>query len=209
MVGGVLCALGAGMMWGLVFIAPLLLHDYPGIVLSFGRFIAFGLIAIVPAWLQRRRLARLTRADWRVALKLTCIGNLLYYAALASAIQYAGAPVPTILIGTLPVTIALYSNWTYRKEADAIAWGKLAPSLLAIFAGLIFVNMGELAQVGQVERSTTQYVLGTALALAAVAMWTWYPVVNARHLREHPHVDPAAWVTAQGLATLPTAPKMA
>jgi drug/metabolite transporter (DMT)-like permease len=36
-------------------------------------------------------------------------------------------------------------------------------------------------------------------------MWTWYPVVNARHLREHPHVDPAAWVTAQGLATLPLA----
>jgi drug/metabolite transporter (DMT)-like permease len=205
MVGGVLCALGAGLMWGLVFIAPLLLHDYPGMVLSFGRFIAFGVIALVPAWLQRRRVARLTRADWLVALKLTAIGNLLYYAALASAIQYAGAPLPTMLIGTLPVTIALYSNWIYRKEADAVAWSRLAPSLVAIFAGLMLVNTGEMSQLGHVERSTTQYVLGTVLALAAVAMWTWYPVVNARHMREHPHVDPAAWVTAQGLATLPLA----
>ena len=56
---GVLCALGAGLVWGIVFIAPLLLYDYPGIVLSFGRYLAFGLIAIVPALFDRKRVATL------------------------------------------------------------------------------------------------------------------------------------------------------
>jgi drug/metabolite transporter (DMT)-like permease len=202
---GVLLALGAGMMWGIVFIAPMLLGDYPGVVLSFGRYIAFGVIALVPAWVQRRRVAALTRADWLRALQLSAVGNLLYYAMLASAIQLAGAPLPTMLIGTLPVTIALYSNWLARKGPDAVAWRKLAPSLAVIVAGLVLLNAGELAQLGQVERSAADYALGGLLALGALLAWTWYPVMNARHLHEHPHIDAASWVTAQGLATLPLA----
>src|SRR5438309_11010267 len=109
---GVLCALGAGLVWGIVFIAPLLLYDYPGIVLSFGRYLAFGLIAIVPALFDRKRVATLTRADWRAALKLSLVGNLLYYAALATAIQLADAPLPTMIIRTLPVVMSVRCNWS-------------------------------------------------------------------------------------------------
>ena len=43
---GVGCALAAGLLWGLVFIAPVLLPDYPAVVLSVGRYLAFGLIAL-------------------------------------------------------------------------------------------------------------------------------------------------------------------
>ena len=42
---GVLHALGAGLIWGSVFVVPLLLPEYPGSVLAFGRYLAFGLIA--------------------------------------------------------------------------------------------------------------------------------------------------------------------
>ncbi|MES2130033.1 MAG: DMT family transporter [Pseudomonadota bacterium] len=205
MFAGIMCALGAGLMWGLVFIAPLLLDDYPGMVLSFGRYIAFGLVALVPAWVQRRRVATLTRNDWMVALKLSAVGNLFYYAMLASAIQLAGAPLPTMLVGTLPVAIAIYSNWVERKSGRAIAWRHLAAPLVVIFAGLMLVNAGELNHLGEVQRSASDYALGCVLALCGVAAWTWYPVVNAQHLRDHPHIDPACWVTAQGLATLPLA----
>ena len=61
---GTLCALAAGLMWGLVFISPLLLPDYPPALLSFGRYVAFGLIALPLAWADRARLAQLARADW-------------------------------------------------------------------------------------------------------------------------------------------------
>jgi drug/metabolite transporter (DMT)-like permease len=39
------------------------------------------------------------------------VGNIVYYLFLASAIRHAGGPVPTMIIGTLPVVIALVSNW--------------------------------------------------------------------------------------------------
>jgi lipid-A-disaccharide synthase-like uncharacterized protein len=42
---GSLFALAAGLMWGLVFIGPLLLPEYPAALQSFGRYLAFGLIA--------------------------------------------------------------------------------------------------------------------------------------------------------------------
>ena len=103
---GVACALGAGLLWGLVFIAPLLLHDYPAMVLSVGRYIAFGLLALPLGWLDRKAISRLTRSDWIDAAKLSLVGNLIYYAFLAAAIQTAGAPLPTMIIGTLPVVIA-------------------------------------------------------------------------------------------------------
>ena len=76
---GTLFALAAGLMWGLVFVAPLLLPEYPAVLLSFGRYLAFGLIALPLAWISRRRLALLTRPDWIEALKLAAIGNLVYY----------------------------------------------------------------------------------------------------------------------------------
>lgn len=63
LITGTAFALAAGLTWGLVFIAPLLLAEYPPALLSFARYLAFGLIALPLAALDRRRLAQLTRAD--------------------------------------------------------------------------------------------------------------------------------------------------
>ncbi|MBW8810765.1 MAG: EamA family transporter, partial [Lysobacter sp.] len=107
MLTGTLYALLAGLIWGLVFIGPLLLPEYPAALQSVGRYLAFGLIALPLAWLDRGALRQLSRADWIEALKLSAVGNLLYYLCLASAIQRAGGPLPTMIIGTLPVVIAI------------------------------------------------------------------------------------------------------
>jgi drug/metabolite transporter (DMT)-like permease len=89
---GVGCALAAGLAWGLVFVAPAMLPEYPPAILSSGRCVAFGLIALALAWPARRHLAALTRGDWIEAARLSLVGNLLYYALLAAAIQAAGVP---------------------------------------------------------------------------------------------------------------------
>jgi len=201
---GFSCALGAGLLWGLVFVAPLMLADYPGLVLSFARYIAFGLIALVPAFLDRRRIAALRRADWIMAVKLALVGNLLYYATLASAIQLAGAPLPTMMIGTLPVVIAICSNLAPGHPSDSVAWRRLAPSLAIIFTGLMLVNASELRML-DAHRPLSRYALGCASALLALAAWTWYPIMNARHMKANPHIRSSTWATAQGLATLPLA----
>ena len=203
---GVAFALAAGLMWGLVFVGPLLLPEYPAALQSFGRYLAFGLIALPLGWLDRREIARLTRNDWIEALKLAAIGNLLYYLCLASAIQRAGGPLPTMIIGTLPVVIAITANLRDHRRDGTLPWARLLPSLLLIAAGIGLVNHDEIAVLaGQSADERARYFLGAAFAVGALACWTWYPLRNADWLRDHPGRNPRAWATAQGLATLPLA----
>ncbi len=46
LLAGVGYALAAGLMWGLVFVAPVMLERYPAALLSVARYLAFGLIAL-------------------------------------------------------------------------------------------------------------------------------------------------------------------
>jgi drug/metabolite transporter (DMT)-like permease len=203
---GALFALAAGLLWGLVFVAPTLLAAYPPLLLSFARYLAFGLIALALAAFDCDRLARLTRADWREALKLSIVGNLLYYLCLAAAIQRAGGPLPTMIIGTLPVVIAIASNLRDARRDGRLPWARLAPSLAVIGAGIVCVNQSELAQLrADANADAARYASGVLLAIGAVACWTWYPMRNADWLRAHPGGWARSWATAQGLATLPLA----
>jgi drug/metabolite transporter (DMT)-like permease len=203
---GTLYACAAGLMWGLVFVAPLLLPQYSPVLLSMGRYLAFGLIALPLAWFDRTRLRELRRADWLEALKLSAVGNLLYYLCLSAAIQHAGGPLPTMIIGTLPVAIALVSNQRDAQRDGRLPWPRLAPSLLLIALGIGCVNRTEWQQLslaGTVD--VGRYATGALLAVGAVACWTWYPIRNADWLRHHAHRSPSTWATAQGLATGPLA----
>ncbi len=116
MISGVLYALLAGLMWGLIFVGPLIVPEYPAMLQSMGRYLALGLIALPIAWLGRVRLRQLARRDWLTALMLTMMGNLIYYFCLASAIQRTGAPVSTMIIGTLPVVIPVFANLLYSQR---------------------------------------------------------------------------------------------
>ena len=208
MLAGVLFALTAGLMWGLVFVAPLMLPDYPPALLTTGRYLAFGLIALPLALMDRRHLRELSAADWWAAVRLSAVGNFLYYLTLAAAIQRAGAPLPTMLIGTLPVVIAICANHRNRVRDGQLPWGRLMPGLALIAAGLLLVNRSELTALqatGAGPEALRRYVEGGLLAVIAVACWTWYPIRNADWLREHGDRSPRAWATAQGLVTLPMA----
>ena len=207
MLTGTIFALAAGLVWGLVFVAPLMLPQYPATVLSVGRYLAFGLIALPLAWLDRKQLALLTKSDWMEALKLSAVGNLLYYLCLAAAIQRAGAPLPTMVIGTLPVVIALVSMRRNQGVAvQPVSWRRLLPSLGLITLGIGLVNGVEIQHLlSENQWDTGRYATGALLALAAVACWTWYPLRNADWLRAHAERSPRTWATAQGVATLPLA----
>jgi drug/metabolite transporter (DMT)-like permease len=141
------------------------------------------------------------------------VGNLLYYLFLAASIQRAGGALPTMIIGTLPVVIAVVSNLRgggHGPGARRLAWRRLLPSLALIATGLALVNHAELAALALTAEASdpaarTRYAVGAALALGAVVCWTWYPIRNADWLRRHPERSPRAWATAQGVATLPLA----
>ena len=202
MISGVLYALLAGLMWGLIFVGPLIVPEYPAVLQSMGRSLARGLIALPIAWLGRVRLRQLGRKDWVTALTLTMMGNLIYYVCLASAIQRTGAPVSTMIIGTLPVVIPVFANLLYSQRDGKLSWWRLSPALVLIGIGLLCVNISELNQ-GLPDFSGWRYGSGIALALISVVCWAWYALRNARWLRENPDKHPMMWATAQALVTLP------
>ena len=202
MISGVLYALLAGLMWGLIFVGPLIVPEYPAVLQSMGRYLALGLIALPLAWLGRVRLRQLSAKDWLTALALTMMGNLIYYVCLASAIQRTGAPVSTMIIGTLPVVIPVFANLLYSHRDGRLSWLRLAPALVLIGIGLLCVNIAELNQ-NLPDFSGWRYGSGIALALVSVVCWAWYALRNARWLRENPDKHPMMWATAQALVTLP------
>ncbi|WP_424860101.1 DMT family transporter [Tepidimonas sp. HKU77] len=203
---GVLWALAAGALWGLVFVAPLMLPEYPAALLSVGRYLAFGLLCVPLAWFDRAELRALSRADWWQALQLAFVGNLLYYLLLAGSIQRTGGPLSTVIIGTLPVVITIVANRRDAARDGRLPWRRLWPALALIAVGIALVNHTELqAVVADPARDVAVYGLGALLAVGAVACWTWYPLHNADWLRAHPGRSARAWSTAQGLATLPLA----
>ena len=202
MISGVLYALLAGLMWGLIFVGPLIVPECPAVLQSMGRYLALGLIALPIAWLGRARLRQLVRKDWVTALTLTMMGNLIYYVCLASAIQRTGAPVSTMIIGTLPVVIPVFANLLYSQRDGKLSWWRLSPALVLIGIGLLCVNISELNQ-GLPDFSCWRYGSGIALALVSVVCWAWYALRNARWLRENPDKHPMMWATAQALVTLP------
>lgn len=203
MISGVLYALLAGLMWGLIFVGPLLVPEYPAVLQSMGRYLALGLFALPLAWMGRARLRQLSRGDWATALGLTMMGNLIYYVCLASAIQRTGAPVSTMIIGTLPVVIPVFANLLYSHRDGKLAWSKMLPALVCIAIGLAFVNIAELRHARVDEFDGWRYGSGILLASISVVCWAWYALRNARWLRENPDKHPMMWATAQALVTLP------
>jgi drug/metabolite transporter (DMT)-like permease len=110
-----------------------------------------------------------------------------------------------MIIGTLPVVIAVCANHRNRVRDGQLPWLKLLPSLALIATGLALVNRDELLHLRASAGDLRRYAEGALLAVAALACWTWYPIRNADWLRAHADRSPRAWATAQGLVTGPIA----
>ncbi|MFM7255240.1 MAG: DMT family transporter [Betaproteobacteria bacterium] len=203
---GVSCGVLAGMLWGLVFVAPLALPDYGPLALALGRYLAFGVVAAAIALWQVDRLRRLDRADWVEALRLAAVGNLLYYLLLAAAIQRSGGPLATLIIATLPLVIPLAAAIARVDGNPGQSLRGMGLPMLAIVAGLLLVYRQEweklpASMASEDPRNRTALAQGALLGLGALACWTWYPIRNALWLQRRRHLTAQAWATAQGLAT--------
>lgn len=197
---GVLCGVSANLAWGLAFLMPVLLPDSDAVALALGRYLVFGLVSLSVVIFTRGAWMRgLGRQVWLTALAFAFAGHLGYYFFLVQGIRNAGAPITTVIIGTLPVTVALTGNWV-RKE---FPFSRLLVPLGFITVGLVLVNLIEVDWGTALSgHSGTTWVIGIASALAALGLWTWYAVANANFLRRHPEISSSAWSTLMGVGTL-------
>jgi drug/metabolite transporter (DMT)-like permease len=193
---GIACSMGAGALWGLIFLTPGLAGNFSPLELTAGRYFCYGLIAaalLAPRW--RWLVSGVTGQQWRSLAWLAFAGNTLYYILLASAVRAAGIAVTALVIGFLPVTVTVIGS----RDQGAVPLRKLAPSLLLCTAGAVCIGWQALA--GPAAGQSGRPWLGLACAVGALASWTAYAVGNARCLRQLQTVSAHDWSLLTGIVT--------
>lgn len=195
-VAGVACGMGAGALWGLVFLAPELVRDFSPLQLTAGRYLLYGLISaalIAPGW--RALAARLGRREWLALAWLALLGNTLYYILLSSAVQLGGIAMTSLVIGFLPVAVTLIGS----RERGAVPLRRLAPSLLLGAGGVLCIGWQALA--APASGAVATQALGLLCAVGALASWTSFAVGNARWLGRLHHISAQEWNLLSGIVT--------
>lgn len=195
---GIGAAIAACLFWGLTFVAPLLLPGFAPAEIAIGRFVAYGAFSALLMGLGRAAAWRGPARLWLVALGLTLAANVGYYLLLIFAIRLSGSALPTLIIGVLPVSVAVAANLRQRE----LAWPQLFVSCALILGGIALVHLAGI-EWRQQASDAFGYGLGVALAVGALALWTWFAVANAAFLRRHPEIAPGAWSSRMGVMTLP------
>ncbi|WP_322783076.1 MULTISPECIES: DMT family transporter [Gluconobacter] len=191
---GTLCGVGAGALWGLVFLAPELARDFTPLQLAIGRFLAYGIIAffvIMPRWPVLK--SRLKKQDWRALFWLSLFGNTLYYILLSKAVQSGGIALTSLVIGFLPVAVTIIGS----RDKGAVSLTSLLPSLLLCGAGAVCIGW----QALKAPEATHQTSMGLLWAITALLSWTAYAVGNSRSLVRLSTVSVHDWNLLIGLVT--------
>lgn len=193
---GVACGMGAGALWGLVFLAPELARSFPPITLTVGRYLAYGLIAAaLVAPRLRTLLPRLGRREWLALVWLSLAGNTIYYVLLSKAVQTGGIAMTSLVIGFLPVAVTVIGS----RDQDAVPLRRLALSLALCVAGAVCIGWQALAAPGGSGAQTQ--VIGLLCAIGALVSWTAYAVGNSRWLGRLTDVSAHDWSLLTGLVT--------
>src|SRR5512146_679514 len=152
--GGSMPGLAAGisgsLIWGSAFAVPVLLGGWNPVILTLGRYLVYGLLSAILLVLGGRDLRRVLREHWRAALFFAVSGNVGYYLLLVIAIKAAGAPLADMVIGAIPVVVAVAGNMLAPagdSPGGAVPWRRLTLPLIVITAGLVLVSVLEISGV--------------------------------------------------------------
>jgi drug/metabolite transporter (DMT)-like permease len=202
MISGILAGLATGALWGLTFVAPRAVAPFSAVDLAIARYLIFGLASVgLMAWPAFRPRGIGLKSSL-VAILLGSAGYIGYFLAAAFAVRYAGAAVPPLVIGLLPVALAIIGNWT---NAD-VKWSRLVLPLSMICAGVVLINVRAVLGAGELA-ARHNVLFGVFCAYVALAIWIAYGVINAKALRSAGGPGALAWTGLQGvgsgLGTLP------
>ena len=196
---GIAAGLGAGAFWGTTFVAPLVAPGFSSVDYTAGRFIACGLFSL--AWMlwQTLRSPAKQRSDhWpnavqtQAALWLSVLGYTGYYLLLVYGIADAGAALPALIIGTLPVWMMLLG------KPDHLRWSALLPGLVLTAAGMALMMDATADEVN--AAGSGHFWRGVLLAVGAMLSWLAFGMLNADWIRRHPEVRSTDWANWLGLA---------
>ncbi len=187
----------AGALWGVVFLAPAVLMAFDALQLSAGRYLVYGLVAMLllaPRW--KRVAPQLGLAEWRGLLWLSLAGNLVYFLLLATAVQWAGGAAASLIVGLIPVVVTVIG----AREKGAVRLQALVPSLVLCLLGVALVGYEALVSE-HAQTPWRQRLLGLACAFGALLSWAAYSVGNSRWLARRPDLSAHDWSLLTGVVT--------
>lgn len=194
---GIANGIAAGALWGVVFLAPAVLSRFTPVQLSAGRYLIYGLIAVVllaSRWRELRQ--RIGLPEWRGLLWLSLAGNLVYFVLLAKAVQWAGGAAASLIVGLIPVVVTVVGV----REQGAVPLRQLAPALALCLVGVALVGY-EALQSEHAQGSTQQRLLGLLCAVGALFSWAAYSIGNSRWLARRPDLSGHDWSLLTGVTT--------
>jgi len=190
---GISAGVAAGALWGLVFIAPRMAPGLSPVDLAAGRFVSFGSLSALLMLLQWRtlRLPNLNQALF--AILMSALGYTAYYLLLVLSIRDLGTELPALIIGTIPLWVMLLGKPT------GLTWKALVPGLLLTAAGLLLMTRANFYLPG--ADLPPDFSRGIFYALAAMASWTAFALLNSSWLKSHPDLKAVDWANWLGIAT--------
>lgn len=222
MVLGILAGLGAGALWGLVFVAPLMLPAWSAVDVATGRFISYGILSAMLLVWARGKQVRPNREQLLTVVALSVLGFTAYFTWLAYSIQLAGTEVPALIIGTVPIWVMLLG------KPAGLAWSRLMPGLLLTLLGLglmawavqpdvlralgygVAQSLGVLPKgakntldalpVVRAVRSDA-FWQGVFWVSMSTLSWTVFSLWNAKALARYTAVSAGLWANWLGIAT--------
>jgi drug/metabolite transporter (DMT)-like permease len=177
----------------MVFVAPRMVSGFTAVDFTAGRFVAYGAFSVMLMLLLRKtRLP--TAAQALSALGMSVLGFTGYYLLLVYAIADAGTEVPSLIIGTIPIWMMILG------KPAGLRWAGLVPGLALTMLGLGLMVQATHGAAGGTPTGM-HFWRGVAFAVASMAFWTAFGLMNAAWLKKHPEVNATTWANWLGVAT--------
>ncbi len=200
---GIVAALMACALWGVTYVLPALLPNYDVLHTGLVRCIIVGTCAICITIPVYKQLKVLKTRDWIIVLELGVIGSFINFLAQLFCSAWSGPSVSGMTTGAIPVLVAIISNERDRRKGKPfLSLHKLLFPLGLLCVGFILCNFSEFQSLSS-KSGETQFIFGVILGITHTLLWTWYPIVNADWLQEHPNFSSSTWATLQCASLLP------
>jgi drug/metabolite transporter (DMT)-like permease len=191
MVWGVLAGLLSGFFWGLPFLVPQILVSFSAYEVTFGRLFFFAIFSIGILLQHRKVFLSFKGKEWLQTLALSLAGFSLYTLLLFQAIQDAGAILPSVIVGLIPLLVALIGARSKKLTQKGVL------GLSAVAIGLLWLNS---TQAQKIEvASQPHFYRGLLLSVICLLLWTSYAVFNSDFLQKHRQIPTMAWSSLMGV----------
>jgi drug/metabolite transporter (DMT)-like permease len=191
MAWGLIAGLLSGFFWGLPFLVPQVLKGFTSYEVTFGRLFFFALFSMALVFQHRKIFLAFKAKQWLQTLGLSLAGFSLYTLLLFQAIRDSGAILPSVIVGLIPLLVALIGARTTKLNRQ----GVLGLSLVAF--GLLWVNTTQIQKIEM--QQFPDFVRGVILSVCCLLLWTAYAIFNSDFLQKQQQIPTTAWSSLMGV----------